>query len=216
MGENIFEKLLNFLLPKSHSEILVELLELPELLERSSKGLETPDGISAFLPYKDKMVQAIIHSLKYKGSKKAAALLADVILNGLTEDISEIMEWRGGKKMLLIPIPMSDKRRAERSFNQTEILAEAIMERGGEHFFYYLPSVLVKSGRNPPQTSIKRRAERLKNMMGVFSLIESEKIKGVSVLLIDDVTTTGATLLEARKTLLQGGAKNVICVAVAH
>ena len=53
-------------------------------------------------------------------------------------------------------------------------------------------------------------------MAGVFKLTESEKIKGRSIILLDDVTTTGATLLEARKVLLQGGAKSVMCVAVAH
>ncbi len=216
MGENFFEKLLNFILPKTDSEILVESLKLPELLEKCSRGLETPDGICAFLPYKDKTVQTVIHSLKYKGGKKATSLLADVVLNGLIEDLSENMEWQGSGKYILIPIPMSDKRRVERCFNQTELLAEAIMGRGGEDFFNYLPFALKKDGKNPPQTSIKKREDRLKNMIGVFKLTEPEKVKGASVVLLDDVTTTGATLLEARKILLRGGAKEVICVAVAH
>lgn len=210
------EKALNFLFPKTESEVLVERAELLELLERLSKGLETPDGVRAFLPYKDKLTRAVIHSLKYKGGGKASSLLADVFLSELIEDLGEKMEWRGKEKTILIPIPMSKKRRLERGFNQTELLAEAIMKRGGEDFFYYLPSALQKDDRALPQTSIKKRSERLKNMAGVFKLTESEKIKGRSIILLDDVTTTGATLLEARKVLLQGGAKSVMCVAVAH
>src|SRR3989344_1011947 len=132
--ENILEKALNFLFPKTESEVLVERAELLELLERLSKGLETPDGVRAFLPYKDKLTRAVIHSLKYKGGGKASSLLADVFLSELIEDLGEKMEWRGKEKTILIPIPMSKKRRLERGFNQTELLAEAIMKRGGEDF----------------------------------------------------------------------------------
>lgn len=216
MGENIFEKLLNFLFPKSGHEILVDSLKLDEILELSSKGIKTPGDIRAFLPYKNKTVQSVVHSLKYKGNKKAAALLADVLLNGLIEDLSEKMEWQGSEKVILIPVPMSKKRHSERGFNQTELLAETLMERGGKDFFDYLPSVLEKDSKTRPQTSIKGRTERLKNMIGAFSLTKSEKIKGRSVVLLDDVTTTGATLIEARKVLLQGGAKDVMCLSMAH
>lgn len=216
MKENVLNKLLDFLFPNTDSEILVESVTLSELFLSSSKITETPDGIRTFLQYKDKTVQAVIHSLKYKGGKKAAALLADLVLNGLIEDLSEKMEWQGSEKAILIPVPMSKKRRAERGFNQTELLAEALMERGGKDFFDYFPSVLEKDAKTPPQTSIKTRTERLKNMTGAFSLRDPEKVKGRSVVLIDDVTTTGATLIEARKVLLQGGAKDVMCLSVAH
>ncbi|MBX4216262.1 ComF family protein, partial [Candidatus Parcubacteria bacterium] len=54
------------------------------------------------------------------------------------------------------------------------------------------------------------------NIQGAFAVADTATIRGASVVLIDDVTTTGATFLEARETLLAAGAKEVTALAVAH
>ena len=60
------------------------------------------------------------------------------------------------------------------------------------------------------------RKARLENIIGSFGINREKTIENRNIILLDDVTTTGATLGEARKVLLDAGAKNVICVTIAH
>ena len=77
-------------------------------------------------------------------------------------------------------------------------------------------NVLIKIKETEHQANIKERRDRLKNLSDSFSVKNSKMIEGKNIILIDDVTTTGATLSEARKILKQSGAKKVIAFTVAH
>ena len=63
---------------------------------------------------------------------------------------------------------------------------------------------------------MKNRKKRLQNIKGCFSVSNHEKIKGSNIILIDDVITTGATMNEASRILIEAGADQVICFAIAH
>ena len=77
-------------------------------------------------------------------------------------------------------------------------------------------NILTKTRETPTQVSLGDRAERLENLKNAFAVRAPEKVRGAHVVLVDDVTTTGATLLEARGELLRAGARKVTCLAVAH
>ena len=85
-------------------------------------------------------------------------------------------------------------------------------------------NVLIKNKETKHQAHIKNRSERLKNLIGSFTIKSSKQnakenisiIKGRNIILIDDITTTGATLNEAKKTLKQAGARKIIAFTVAH
>ena len=80
----------------------------------------------------------------------------------------------------------------------------------------FLPDVLYKKKDTVSQVEIKDRKKRLENVKGVFAVKNPEAIKNKVIILIDDVTTTGATLAEASHILKQSGAKKVIGVVVAR
>ncbi len=86
--------------------------------------------------------------------------------------------------------------------------------------FTFANDILIKPKDTEHQARIKDRRVRLKNMTGTFAVKNLEKsaslIKNRNIILIDDITTTGATLNEARKTLRQAGARKVIAFTVAH
>ena len=84
------------------------------------------------------------------------------------------------------------------------------------NFFDIDAQVLKKIRETVPQTSLQKKKDRLKNPAGSLEVARPEKVAGKTVFVIDDVTTTGATLLEAKRALLQTGAKKVICFALAH
>ena len=78
-------------------------------------------------------------------------------------------------------------------------------------------TLLFKNKETKTQVAVKDRRERLANLDGAFSVDSSRKDLGEhSYILIDDVTTTGATFSEARKTLERARAKNVWAYAIAH
>jgi ComF family protein len=145
-----------------------------------------------------------------------ARLCGEVLCGFLKESFSGI------SAPILIPIPLTRERRHERGFNQNElviketILADVGKNSDGSKNFSFSFDVLAKTRHTVPQSSVKNRAERLKNLSDCFSVPHSELVHGKNIILIDDVTTTGSTLAEARTVLLKAGAKSVRAVVIAH
>lgn len=113
---------------------------------------------------------------------------------------------------LIIPVPLHWRRRRERGFNQAEVLAREIARPRG---LRVETRVLKKIVNVPPQTSLEQ-ADRAKNVRKAYRVVRAEKIRGKTILLVDDVYTTGATLRECAATMIKGGAKEVRAVTVAQ
>ena len=77
-------------------------------------------------------------------------------------------------------------------------------------------STFVKGGRNKKEIPSSNRGGQERGLSGTFHVIEKEELSGLSVLLIDDVYTTGATVNECSKVLLNGGAERVDVLTLAH
>lgn len=111
----------------------------------------------------------------------------------------------------IVPIPMDRKRLFQREFNPSELLARMIRP----HFNSRLnPALLKKRFFTTPQSTLNRR-ERQINLFGSFRT-PAKNLKGQSILLIDDIVTTGATADEAARILKKQGAKRVDLLALAH
>ena len=111
---------------------------------------------------------------------------------------------------LLLPIPLSSHRLAERGFNQSLLLALQLNRlKTRSH-------LLLRMRHTPAQSSLKRQ-ERLANLVGAFAVapLEAGLIRGQNILLIDDVMTSGATLNLAAQVLKQAGAKTVSALVLA-
>ena len=109
-----------------------------------------------------------------------------------------------------IPAPLSKNRLAERGYNQAELLAGPVA-RGLK--VPLVTDVIYKIKETPPQSSLPYH-KRLKNLKNAFRVPDKSRVQGKTILLIDDVFTSGATANEISKTLLSAGAKEVY-VAVA-
>lgn len=171
--------------------------------------------IFAVFQYRNALVRRMIWELKYRGNKKVARLCAGV----LSRVIFENFPYTFSSPMcapILIPIPLTRARRRERGFNQNELVIEEIMKINTEKSFSFSFDALVKIRGTAPQSSIKNRAERLKNLNGCFAVTRSELVTGKNIILIDDVVTTGSTLTEARNALIVAGALSVQAIAIAH
>ncbi len=160
--------------------------------------------IASLFPYRNPDIEALIWQLKYKRDRRAAELLG----HALAEALAHLTTPH-----TLVPIPLSNERLRERGYNQVATVCT--------HAAKYLPAVtvgenlLLRTRHTPPQTSLSRY-ERLKNLHGAFSVPNPDRVHDQDLILIDDVTTTGATFREAKEALLRAGARNVQCIALAH
>ena len=112
----------------------------------------------------------------------------------------------------ILPVPLHPKRLREREFNQCVLLARPLAERLG------IPLDLdaVERVRHTLPQSASTEANRRKNLRGAFRVRRPERVRGRSILLLDDVYTTGATLEELAQCLLSAGARRVSGLTLAR
>ena len=117
----------------------------------------------------------------------------------------------------IVPIPISSARLAERGYNQAWELAKALQGQTGIDARKGLPLALVRTGQAPDQHNLPAE-QRVKNLKGSFAADPDHtlRIQGKNLLLIDDVSTTGATLRAASTALKQAGAGRVSALVLAR
>lgn len=170
--------------------------------------------ITAVMDYRNAAVQDLIRSLKYDGSGAAAALVAAALADYLREQIADSKSF-SIREILLVPIPLHASRKRERGFNQIELVLRSLPKefRDGT-LSRFAPDVLVRNKATRQQTRLARR-ERMQNMIGAFEVADTSSVERAHVFLIDDVATTGATLVNAAKPLADSGAR-VTLLALAR
>ncbi|MFH1406819.1 MAG: ComF family protein [Candidatus Omnitrophota bacterium] len=147
-----------------------------------------------------------IHSFKYAGKKSLAAALSEMLI----EFCKQHLDMRSLN--LIVPVPLHPARQREREFNQAELLAKPLAETFGiEHG----PKGLRRKTQGKAQ-SILNRELRLKNIVGAFEATQPDSLSGRSILLVDDVFTTGATVNECAKALRNARAKKVTVLTLAR
>jgi len=118
--------------------------------------------------------------------------------------------WAGVQA--IIPVPLHRRRLKERGFNQAAVLARELGKRGG---FPALDGRLRRVRNIPPQTELDGGARR-KNVAGAFGLRRAKDVAGRTVLLVDDVYTTGSTIAECCRVLKRGGAADIKVLTLAR
>ena len=153
-------------------------------------------------------VRELIHALKFKYVKKAHEPLATLLASYIQSlPLPELQD------SIVIPIPLSRARERDRGFNQTHMIAQVI----AHHLNIPLaPRVLTRTKNTTAQTNLRTTNERRENMRAAFSLSGPDFIQGKTIILIDDVRTSGATLTEAASVLKQAGAKKIFGFVVAR
>ena len=136
----------------------------------------------------------------------------------LREDLVDLLEGAARAKLdvsdvdVVVPVPLHRWRRFVRRFNQAELLAEGLAERIGR---LCLPAALRRTRDTGHQSRLGGKARRA-NVKGAFEVRRPELLRGRTVLLVDDVSTTGATLSECAAALKKAGAAHVWCLTVSR
>lgn len=143
-----------------------------------------------------------IHSLKYRRNPALGETLADLMSRYWLADFPD--------EAVLIPVPLGMERKQARGFNQAEILARGLGARWRRPL---IVDGLNRQRETRSQVGLNAQ-DRKSNVAGAF--VASAKVKGHSVILIDDVCTTGATLSACAEALLQNGATQVWAYTLAR
>jgi ComF family protein len=153
-------------------------------------------------------LRGLIHLLKYDRVLPAAPVLASMLAEAITQ-----LDRDGSPAALLVPVPLHASKRGERGFNQAELIVRAAVKQ--------LPRPLeiatVLKRRRPTHSQVGlTREERVANMRDAFSVTAPERVKGKTVILVDDVMTTGTTVAECARVLKKAGAERVWAATVAR
>ena len=200
MLRTLFYAIINTVIPPGGKETALLRLTLEDL-----RAIAHHDG----LPYHHPAVTALVWELKYRAHPRALALagayLAEELLGVAGDELG---------KPLLIPVPMHSERRRERGYNQTELLCEAALTHVGSAF-EYAPEVLERIKNTDPQQTLAR-GRRLHNVKNSMEVKAPARVRGRVCAVVDDVTTTGATLREAERALTRAGARAIYLIALAR
>ena len=210
----LFISALDIVLPRRARTVRAENWTLDDLAVSPKTHEACGARITTLLDYRHSAVEDCIRALKYDGSSRAAELLAETLADYLREEISQAKSF-SPRQILLVPVPLHKARERERGFNQIELVLKKLpREFLDGTLASFSPRALARMRATPPQTRLSRE-ERLKNVKGAFSVSDAAAARAAHVFLIDDVTTTGATLAEASRPLKKAGAE-VTMLALAR
>jgi competence protein ComFC len=152
------------------------------------------------------VVRQIIHDFKYGRQVHLRHLVARWLCEALDDE-----RLRGRQFDLIVPVPLHPARKRERGFNQAALLAELLSARRS------IPcKALMERIRYTTTQTALDRAERMENLHNAFRLRKNTDVRGLQVLLIDDILTTGSTLSECARVLKRGGATSVHAATAAR
>jgi ComF family protein len=155
--------------------------------------------------YKGGSVRQMVHRLKYGGRQDIGQFAGRLI----GEELKRHERFAGIQAV--VPVPLHVSRQRKRGYNQAACIAEGISEASAIPHF---PEVLVRRYASETQTD-KSRFGRSGNVSGLFEVSSLHQAEGLHVLLVDDVITTGATLIACAEALLHAGCKRISVVAMA-
>lgn len=185
------------------------------------------DSLISITSYRDKFIREAISSLKYKG--------CELVIDDLRILFQKFFLKYGNifpQIDLIIPVPLHPWRLEERGFNQSELIAAVLdaelrvapaaevrcrkLDRVAERRNLSLDNrVLSRTKNNPPQVDFNPK-ERSQNVAGIFKVVRPELLAGKSILLVDDVYTTGATMQECARVLKSVGVIKVHGFVIAR
>jgi len=152
------------------------------------------------------IVRDVIHDFKYNRQMHLRHLVGRWLCAALDDE-----RLRNHQFDAIVPVPLHSTRQRERGFNQASVLAELL----SAHTSIPCRPMLKRLRYTTTQTALDR-SERMENLHNAFRLRKNTDVRGLRVLLIDDVLTTGSTLSECARVLKRAGAKSVYAATAAR
>lgn len=176
-----------------------------EFSRKFSKDNIITDFITPFLFEEGKALQKLIHSIKYGGRYQNAYYLGWLAGEKLKD---KVLCW---KPQMIVPVPLHPVKKAERGYNQSYYIAKGFSRVTG---IPLRDDVLKRTRFTDSQTALTV-PERRANMKGAFGLRKRADVTGKVIIVLDDVITSGSTVNECGRVLLNKGALKIYAVSAA-
>ena len=163
------------------------------------KSFHFESNVSMFMY--DELMRDLMRDMKFRNKKRVAT--------GLGLVWAKMIEMPN-EEFLLTWLPMHPKKQKERGFNQAEVMAKEIAKGLG----ISCKKLLGRTVDTPAQSGLHPKL-RLENVKGAFEIIPGEYVFGSNIVIIDDIFTTGASINECAKVLLEGGAEKIYAKTLA-
>ena len=172
------------------------------------------DGAGAFGLYTGKLRRVVLR-LKFSGDTRLGRRLGQLLASAW----AALPRGADFNSPVIIPVPLHPSRRRERGFNQSDLLAEGLVRALRKHQGATVPAVakswLLRQRATPPQTGLSVAARR-ENLRGAFAVVKPAEVRGRTIVLVDDVMTTGATISACARALKHAGAARVLGLTLAR
>ena len=194
---------------------------------------DLPRGIYALFDYRDPLIKKALWNLKYGNVSELANIVAPQIHETILEILFEEYALIEVKNITLIPIPTSGDKSKKRSYNHAYKIAEAVVkyQNKNNNLKWKLLDPLIKIKKTERQAMVKGRNKRIKNIEGAFSVKKEflavdnlgvgplkypQSLENSFFIIIDDITTTGASINEAMRALKPLKPRHMFGITIAH
>jgi len=150
-------------------------------------------------------MEVLIESFKYRRKRRLGTFLSEALGERL------LTSGKFPSVDSIVPVPLHKRKRKERGFNQSDIIARQLSEKLG---IPVLSDSVIRKRNTRTQTGLSRE-QRQRNVKGAFEFTGKLSLKGKRLLLVDDVLTTGSTMRECARTLKTAGADRILGVTLA-
>jgi competence protein ComFC len=170
------------------------------------------DSLIVAAKYKDQNISHFIHLFKYRFIFDLCGPLGKILVRSIIQNNLSLPD-------LIVPVPLHKRRLRWRGFNQSELLANFISQNLAPGFeIPVIADIIFRKKYTVPQMKIKNYSQRKKNLHNVF-VLDRDKINSVAgkkILLVDDVATTGSTLIECGRVLKTAGVDKIYACVIAR
>lgn len=216
---SMWDELLNFIFPERCIGCDKIGSALCAICERTItvKARALSGTTASLFDYRNPLVKKAIWSLKYKHRRSLGKYFGTALYREFFKQLSYGSK-KTAEEIILIPVPAGIKARKMRGYNHAGVIAATIAQLGKNEGLRITlrDDILYKRKEVEQQAHTKSKSARRKNVESNFAIANGEDIYEKTVILIDDVITTGATISEARKALKTMRPKRVLAIAVAH
>lgn len=173
--------------------------------------------VATLFDYKNPLVKRALWALKYHHKRSLGKYFGIALYREFFKSLAQGSQHKK-EAIVLIPIPAGRRALRLRGYNHAGAIAEAIVRaaKADGLVLHIEPTMLVKKHENEQQVKAQTKTERAQNVAHAFGVRHGERITGKTVIIIDDVITTGATIAEAKRALREWKPKRILAVAVAH
>jgi ComF family protein len=215
----MWEELLNTIFPERCISCAKQGSLLCAICERTitTKPRALSGTTAVLFDYKNPLVKKAIWALKYHRKKALGKYFGTALYREFFKQLARDSKKNNGE-IILIPIPASAKANTARGYNHAALIAKAIARCAEDDglTLFVLSDMLYKKRENERQAMVRGKSKREQNVEAIFGVRHGEELHGKTIILVDDVITTGATISEAKRAIKAFGPKRMLAIAVAH